>query len=146
MPAPQERRVTRQLVQLWESLRPGEALPPLAEFRSSAAASLWSHCLEIRVRPDGFRIEAMGSDVVAAFGRDLSGQALIGNRIAFPEFVIHKDLDGVVRERRPAENHGYYGGTGSQVVLYRTCHLPFDDESGDGLRVVVGLSYKVSGL
>ena len=146
MPIRQERRVTRQLVQLWESLQAGDALPAMGDFQSKAPDELWAHCLCIRVQDEDYWIETMGRDVVAAFGGDLSGQPLAGTRIAFPEFVIHKDIDGVVRGKRPAENQGFYGLSGSQVILYRTCHLPFDDEEGQGPRVVVGLSYKVSGI
>ena len=146
MPVHQERRVTRQLVQLWESLQAGDALPAIDDFQSRASEELWSHCLRIRVQDEEYRIESMGGDVIAAFGDDLSGQALAGTRLAFPDFVIHKDLDGVVRGKQPAENQGFYGLSGSQVILYRTCHLPFEDEDGAGPRVVVGLSYKVSGI
>ena len=146
MPGFQERRITRQLVQLWESLRVGEALPALGDFQANAPEGLRSHCLRIRVQPEGYRVESMGSDVVEAFGGDLSGQLLAGERLAFPEFVIHKDLAGVVKGKQPAENQGYYGLTGSQVVLYRTCHLPFENDGGDGPPVIVGLSYKISGI
>lgn len=142
-----EKRLTRRLINYWESLRTGDNMPEMAAFDIGAIAEIWAKCVKIKVGEGGYQFEYMGRDISAAYGRDLTGQSTDTANKGFPGFFICRNLDKTLGERNFIEDTGYFlAGVSTKVVKYRACSLPFTNAEKEPTHIIVGLSYKLSGM
>ena len=142
----QEKRFTRQLMSYWEVCRGDSEMPSIEKFREGVFDEIWNKCIEIKIECGDYRIKSMGRDMISAYGQDFSGDLTNSTKNGFPGFFIYNDLDKVIFSQYPTEVSGYFGVSSTQVIVYRTCHLPFGNNEEIVNSIVIGLSYKMLGI
>lgn len=135
-------RPLQLLYAYWSSLRRGDLLPARADIAPDRIAEVIPRIglFDVETSPRRYRIRAMGAQIVAWYGCDLSGRYL--DEIDFgqgPRFTFAL-LDHVVDHRRAGHMTGEYTKQDGRTIRYERLFMPL---ASDGRRVdmVIGAAY-----
>lgn len=144
MSAVSEQRLTKRLLGYWEILQKDKIIPQIERFNSAAVEDIWHQCITLSVdtrRATIFKIENMGSHIVAIHGNDISGNIVDAATMMFPGSAMHKQLLGVVASAHYQKADGMFLNEKSEMVKYRACYLPFGSEQKGVTHIIVGLAF-----
>ncbi len=145
MSAANEQRLTHRLLNYWQLIRKDMKMPQIEHFNTGVVEDLWHQCMMLSVdtrKGAIFKFEFMGDIIIKSYGKDICGQIVEGNNIAFPGTGVYKQLQALVAKPEPAEDGGFFLNDAGQMVKYRACYLPFGNEKKGLLNVIVGLSFR----
>jgi hypothetical protein len=142
-----DKRLTARLKKHWERIRKGRALPEMARFNPGPVDDLWPQCFLVSVDGRGQRLlykyEYMGEELVALYGRDLTGCYTDERMAQFPGAIVCRGLGPAAMYRQALEEDGFFVNDHGRLVKYRACFLPFGSEAKGVTHIVVGLSGRV---
>lgn len=143
-----EKRLVDRLSGYWERL-PSEtgSLPNVNSFNRGAVQDVWPFCMRLQVKTNGalttFLCEDMGEEVKRIYGKNLTKQPLSTLFKDLPGVQIIKQFEDMLPEiGQPMKAGGQFVGTGSKIVKYRSCALPFSSNKIDVTHAIIGLSWQ----
>ncbi len=142
-----DKRLTHRLIQYWDSLRKDHPMPDIAWFNSSAIEDVWSQCFKLKVEITGvnkalYYYDYVGSAIVEAYGKNLTGETVHAASRHFPGARIISKVDNLLTNPTPIQEEGSFVNTQNKVVKFRSCILPFGKEDGRVTHIVGGVSSK----
>jgi len=122
-------------------------MPEIAWLNASAIDDIWMHCFKLKVEPSGidkalYYYDYMGSEIVQAYGKNLTGQTIHAASKAFPGARIVSKVDSLLTNPVPLNEEGSFVNTQSKVVKFRSCIVPFGTEENKLTHIIGGVSWK----
>lgn len=144
-----DKRLTDRLTSYWSNIRKEKPYPEIQHFNPSAVEDVWAYCFRLKVEPAAanvttrtYRYEYMGAKIIEAYGKNLSGQSVSSAVRMLPGSDILKKVDMVLANSTPLYEGGQFVNDKNKIVKYRSCMLPFGNETAGVTHIVVGLSWK----
>ena len=120
-------------------------MPDMAMFNSAPIEDLWQKCMKIEVQPgqDGktYTYRYMGADIIKMFGRDYTNTDInrkIYNK--YPFGVLVKTMDQALETSTLVIDENQLVNEMGKVIKYRSCVLPFGNETKGITHFIVGIS------
>jgi hypothetical protein len=169
----QDKRLTHRLTEYWNQLRGDGALPKWEDFDPVSFGDIWHQCCGWKVDTEDatsivYTYEYVGDSVMKMAGKNLMGEKFISLQQAaaagiikrsiseslagelltkhfnnFPAARILKKIDRVVKRPALVIEEGRTDDDLGKNVRFRSCLLPFGNETGKVSHMVLGLSWKV---
>lgn len=129
-----ERRITRRVVNYWQSICRGRVMPEEADIDPDMLEEDWRHCFLLQTRDmqhiEQFNFTYLGEGILAAYQRagiEMDNLFLIGpNAFYLAPHFLH-----IVNTRQPLIEDNHFFASNGDKILYRQCLLPI----GTGKRV-----------
>lgn len=144
----QERRLSSKLINYWQSLKQGEALPEEKDVLPDALPEIWDSCFLIQrgvpQNPEGFRYSYLGKALL---------QSCVDAKPATRRFLenvlrLHESsalvAEQALEDEGPVERFQEFHDEETGVIFkYRQCFVPLRDGSGEPGAVLGGLRWKI---
>jgi PAS domain len=142
-----EKRLVNRLTEYWERLRKDNPLPLMQTFKKDAITDVIENCLILKREKQGedkitYVYEFVGKGIIAAVGKDVTGERILGHVHAIPGGAIIKQVEQCVASLQPISDEGKFINDKSKVVKYRSCLLPFGATDSTVTHLLVGLSWR----
>lgn len=129
-----ERRITRRVVNYWQSICRGRPMPEESDIDPDMLEEDWRHCFLLQTRDmqhiEQFNFTYLGEGILAAYQRagiEMDNLFLIGpNAFYLASHFLH-----IVNTRQPLIEDNHFFASNGDKILYRQCLLPV----GTGKRV-----------
>ena len=144
----QDKRLVNRLTDYWDRLRGDEPFPAFERLNQDALVDMWEHCIVLAVESKTnkenklYVYQHMGSQIIEAYGSDLTGHYVNVYMHNFPGWQVLKLVDKVFKESAIESSMGSFINDKDQVVKYRACVMPFGSK-GLVTHALVGLSWKM---
>lgn len=122
-----ERRITRRVLNYWESLCAGRAMPEEADIDPECLGEDWRHCFLLQTRDiehiEQFNFTYLGEGILAAYqqaGIDVDNLFLIGPKA----FYLAPHFQHVITTRTPLVEDNHFYAEDTTQIFYRQCLLP----------------------
>ncbi len=143
-----EKRLSQRLVRMWDKLAELHPPPMFAHFNQAAISDIWQQCAILEVTPGAesleqlsLKFEYIGDDARLVLTDAQEGKRFTAGTTGRSLKKMFKGLDEVVFGKQTIVNSGSLVGTNNKVLKYRVCLLPFTDNSGHVINIVVGFSW-----
>ena len=142
-----EKRLVYKLVSYWKKLRKEPGLPDIRQFNPKAIGDVWENCIQIMVTESNnirlYKYDYMGSEIIKAYGKDLTGQQVTPSIRTVPGASVIKKLEASIPMREPVMEQGSLINDNDKMIKYRSCILPFGNNKFDISHSIIGLSWKI---
>lgn len=138
------KRIHDVLLGYWESERKGRAFPKESEIDPSALSDVWDSCYLVCVFPkpdkNAFKYSYLGSDLIEAWGDDLSAA---GNQLIDPAYdALTQKFDEVIKTGKPLVDESEFVNSRKMRIKYRTCMLPLGTPPDNVEYILGGMKWK----
>lgn len=112
----------------WNELRGDRLFPKEAEIDPDALANIWESCFLISnddvTRRIGYRYSFLGTDLLAAFGDDLTNHDAALRLLSTARVPNARKFDEVLMEKHPVIDESAFINLMGMGIRYRACLLP----------------------
>ena len=142
-----EHRLVDRLTSYWNNARKDSIMPEFSHFNSSAIEDIWQQCVLFTVMPvaDGklpsLNFYRVGDKVREVYGQDMSGKVFSPAQKHFQGAAVVRKANEVLANQTPIVDMGQFINTGTKMVKYRSCLLPFGS-GGKVTHIIAGLSWR----
>jgi hypothetical protein len=140
-----EQRLTVRLRKYWDMLRKAQDWPEIQKLNPAVIEDIWQQCFMVSIDAGAattYKYEHVGNVITDIYGRDLTGLRVGDKNNELPGAVMISKLPGVIKERAPIDDDGFFINSSSRQVKYRACFLPFGNDKGI-THIVAGISFRV---
>lgn len=142
-----DRRITRVLLQYWETARGNRNCPSEQDIKVEELAAIWDSCFLVRRQESAerpFSYLYLGKQLIEAYGDDLQEREIC-ERLVFPSSMSLVDkFEEVVGNGEPISEEASFVNLKGMTILYRSILLPLSGESGGIDFVIGGMRWKIS--
>jgi hypothetical protein len=140
-----EQRLTKRLSTYWEKLKGDDVLPDFDKLNPEAIDDIWGNCFVVLISGSAekriFIYEYMGDDLIAMYGRDLTGERASVAIRSIPGSQVLEKMTGCIEAKTPLVEQGQFMGGKDKLIKYRSCLLPFGTKEGIVTRILAGISW-----
>lgn len=126
------RRITEYLLRYWLKLRGARPFPQEKELQPEALKDVWDSCFLVKLTDaashGGYRYAYLGTDLVEAFGQDVSREDA-EMLVSLPSLRVTAKFDQAVALRKPLLDEGEFINSNKVTIRYRQILLPLADNS-----------------
>lgn len=131
-------RINEHLQQYWHELAGDRPFPLESEISTEALRDIWPSCYLVSVKPHGFSYDYLGSDLVAAYGDDLTGRE-VTERLLYPHPpTLLARFTEVVETAQARMDESEFTNLRGDKIKYRSCVLPLGARGRDGVAFLLG--------
>lgn len=141
------RRITERLTSYWEEVRAGRPCPAEADIDPNELEDVWDACFLVQIKEKAnkkhtFFYNYLGSDLLEAYGDDLTGKEIYAELLDYGTDNIAQDFESVATSGQPLVKESEFRNRRGLLIRYRFCVLPLTNAADQIAYLFGGMKWK----
>lgn len=140
-------RSHERLRSYWESLRNERDYPSEGEINPDDLQDIWKSCFLISIddvtQRLGYRYSYLGDELIDAFGDNIVNDNVAETLVSTSYDAMGKQLDKVLKERKPVMDEAEFINLKQLQVKYRACMLPLGKDEQTISHIIGCMRWKI---